>query len=92
MSHFAPPKVVPPFRFATVEVGVVVNQCTVGVDEQTNGLANKIICVLTFWHQYLHVVLSQAQGIHGVDKDGMSNIEKHETTSRLVCTVARIRR
>jgi hypothetical protein len=66
MSHFAPPKVVPPFRFATVEVGVVVNQCTVGVDERTNGLANKIICVLTFWHQYLHVVLSQPQEIHWV--------------------------
>ena len=57
MSHFAPPKVVPPFRFATVEVGVVVNQCICGVDKRTNGLANTIICVLTFWHQYLHVVL-----------------------------------
>ena len=84
--------VTPTHSYFFFTVGVVVNQCTVGVDERTNGLANKIICVLTFWHQYLHVVLSQAQGIHGVDKDGMSNIEKHETTSRLVCTVARIRR
>jgi hypothetical protein len=56
-------------------VGVVVNQCTVGVHERTNGLSHKIICVLTFWYQNLHVVLSQSQEIQrsmGVVKHGMS--------------------